>query len=250
MNLDRVRPRSAVGRVLTMIACWSVAGVVGAVCSLRGWSPGWMLFVGFPATVGLSTLFLARTGEDGDRKAGYGPLLFWSVVLAVLTFSFSMVAGARLIVLDLWGERAVVRVVGDDVSWGERRGARYEDHCYRMSRLDGTPVPGEICRDNRREFNLDQTTEVVFDPDGFSGPEIPQKVARAHVARNVALGGFAALCLLAVVAGWGPTREPVSRPRPLRPSGDPGRLISPRPGKPRPPRRPRRGRRPGAGRRR
>lgn len=252
VNLDRFRPRHAVARIPTMIGCWSAAGVVGALCGLRGWPAGVLLFVGVPLSLGLSVLVLG--GEDRDSQRGrwwvaelFDAMLPFAVVVLVLTFGFSMLMGARLIVLDLWGEPTVVRVDSEDRSVSKHRGGNDEDFCYRVSRLDGSPVPGRICRESR-DFHVGKPADVVIDPSGFSGPETPQAVAGVAVPRTVALGSFAALCLLAVIAGGGPPREPAS-PRPRSPDYL-SRVISPRPGRSRSPRRRGRGRRPGAGRRR
>jgi hypothetical protein len=155
--------------------------------------------------------------------------------LAVAVFGVAGFFAARLVALDLWGEPESVRVDSVERDHRVRGDEQVSESCYRLTRPDGTPVIGRICRDND-EFATRATITVLADPAGLVAPETPDRVAglRLTLPRGLALGAFAVIVVTGLTSG-GTTRRPASPARRARTTARPPtpRTSTPRTSTPR-----------------
>jgi hypothetical protein len=226
MGID-LQLRTAGRRRLVWTLILLAPGILAGIAGLRGW-PAWTVVAVLAIVAGLPWLAW-KTSRPKPAYPQPKAERTWStrareslLVVAVLTFGVAMYHAARPAALDLWGSQAQARVERVDVveskrSTGrsqERYNARFlyfYDYCFHLSRPDGSPGFGRICRD-AREFQLGEWIDVVADRAGIAAPDTPDQVAGARP------WGFAVLGSLAVLAGYGwviggrPVPVPVPRP--------------------------------------
>ncbi|MEV0897169.1 hypothetical protein [Actinoplanes sp. NPDC049802] len=231
--------RGPSGRRLTLVAGMVAPGLVAAVADLRGW-PTWLLLLGVvPTAVAAGVLAPAGTWRREDE---YDRAPVTRMVVAAIVFFGAMHFGARLIVLGVFGRTETAHVSGVDITVDDRHRDRYSrENCYRLTRLDGSPLPGTICRTSGGDdFSVGDDVAVRLEPTGLVAPEAPGRVRYAWIPGGLALAALAGLGWSAWVAGGTPPPEkplPLWQPTYVRQVARPRRRRVPKAVRKRPPRR-------------
>lgn len=172
------RPGSARGRRLSLVACFTVPGVIAALADLFAWPDD------LPIVALVIAVVVAGVLVWPNRVWREASLAVKAVALAAFIASFfwaiAMFQAPRLTVLALHGEPVVATVVDHDVTHHSTRSGGYDVHCYSLQRTDGTPLFGDICRDWDDEFAVGERLTVLADPSGLIAPETPDEVADAR----------------------------------------------------------------------
>ncbi|MEU4564913.1 hypothetical protein AB0F72_41590 [Actinoplanes sp. NPDC023936] len=228
MDLDRFRPRSEAASRLTLFACLLAPSVVAAIGSLRSWQ-WWNLLVFLAVGLGLAAVFVRGFTGPAARETFVQRAAGVALLVAAFVLGVSASAGTRLTVLEWWGRPTTVTVQDVRVKHDVRRDRSVFEFCFRVARLDGSPVFGDFCRSGR-EWREGMRMEVLLEPTGFVAPETPEEVSMAGTWRTVGLVSIAVMGLsIRFVGGMSPERsgptivrrpDPGPRhPRMLRPKG-------------------------------
>ncbi|MBB4752691.1 hypothetical protein [Actinoplanes lobatus] len=227
-------------RRVRLLACMITPALVAAVADIRGWRL-WLLVLTLAVTLLVVGLLIpARTWKREDR---YDKVPIAGMVFAALVLFAAMNWGARLIVLGVFGHTGTAHVSSVSISLDtENRGGRIlRENCYRLTRLDGSPLPGTICRRDRYpgndEFGVGDDITVLLDPAGLVAPEVPGRVRWAWIPGGLALASFAGLVWAVWRNAGRPVPEPPWQPRYVRQEARPRKRRVPKASRKRPPKR-------------